>query len=32
MNPEHEIGLNKSGCAGVSKSFCNIDQGTVKDY
>lgn len=32
VHTEHEIGLDKSGCAGYSKSFCNIDECITKDY
>ena len=32
VNTEHEIGLDKPGWAGVSTSFCNIDECIVKDY
>lgn len=32
VSTEHETGLDKSGCAGVSKSFCRIDECIVKEH
>lgn len=31
MNSEHGTGLDKPGCAGDSKSLCNIDECVVKE-
>lgn len=32
MNSEHGTGLDKPGCAGDSKSLCNIDECIAKEY